>query len=129
MQCEQSAGCAGQDPPFLDVYSSRFTITDHASPAPAVFDGQVRNGRLSGTVRAADDGGGGVRRVDVTALGALKSSSPACDFSRPQPCPSRHELALEANAGLAILRYPLVITTVDASGRSTTNTVLVAVSR
>ncbi len=129
LQCEQSAGCAGQGPSSLDVYSSRVTITDHANPAPAVFAGQVHNGTLSGTVRAADDGGG-VRRVDVIGIGALKTSSPACDFSRPQPCPPRHEFAVQANVGgLAILGFPVILTTVDAAGRSPTNVVLVPVTR
>jgi hypothetical protein len=129
LTCEQPAGCAGQDPAFLDVYASRITITDHASPAPASFVGEVRGGKLSGTVYAADNGGG-VRRVDVTAVGALRTSYPVCDFSRPQPCPSRHQFAIDANVGgLAILRFPLILTTVDAAGRSTTNITLVRVSR
>jgi hypothetical protein len=123
--CDQPRGCANQDVSFLDVFASSIMLADHAAPAPAILtgdlgDGRAHGGSLAGTVEASDVGSG-VRRVDVTFAGITRTSSPACDFSMPRPCPARHSFDIELDAsGLADGPHPLTVTVTDGSGRSTT---------
>jgi hypothetical protein len=132
--CEHAGGCANQDAAFLDVFASSITIADPDAPAPAILTGDLGDGRghagtLAGTVEASDVGSG-VRRVDVTFTGTTHTSSPACDFSMPRPCPAHHRFDLEVDAEmLADGPHPLTVTVTDGSGRSTTTTSDVLIAR
>ncbi|MEA2150039.1 MAG: hypothetical protein QOD69_1869, partial [Solirubrobacteraceae bacterium] len=132
--CEQPGGCANQDVSLLDVFASSVTLADEDAPAPAILTGDLGDGRghagsFAGTVEASDVGSG-VRRVDVTFAGTTRTSSAACDFSMPRPCPARHSFDVEVDAGvLADGPQPLTVTVTDGSGRSTTTSSDVLVAR